>query len=160
MKVDIITQINSLLTLDNFYEKFNDGKWHQVILTGGTHSLILNVDGQPMKTVRLLNMTTGPFYMVGGMTGKANLGFVGCMRMISIDGNYKLPTDWKEEEYCCKNEVVFDSCQMIDRCNPNPCKHFGVCYQNSKEFFCDCANTGYLGAVCHSCKYSIRFNNM
>jgi hypothetical protein len=22
---------------------------------------------------------------------------VGCMRVISIDGNYKLPTDWKED---------------------------------------------------------------
>lgn len=31
----------------------------------------------------------------GGVYGAP--GFVGCMRLISIDGNYKLPTDWKEE---------------------------------------------------------------
>lgn len=70
--------------------------------------------------------------------------------MISIDGNYKLPTDWREDEYCCKDEIVFDACQMTDRCNPNPCQHDGICKQNSKEFFCECSNTGYSGAVCHT----------
>lgn len=72
------------------------------------------------------------------------------MRLITVDGNYKLPTDWKEEEYCCKAEVVFDACHMTDRCNPNPCKHNGICKQTSLEFFCDCSNTGYAGAVCHA----------
>nr|CAD7587711.1 unnamed protein product [Timema genevievae] len=58
--------------------------------------------------------------------------------------------NYATEEYCCKNEVVFDSCLMIDRCNPNPCKHSGICKQNSYEFLCDCSNTGYTGDVCHS----------
>ncbi|XP_011050796.1 PREDICTED: neurexin-4 isoform X2 [Acromyrmex echinatior] len=151
LKVDIQTHNNPITNLDNFHEKFNDGKWHQIILTISKNSLILNVDGRPMKTERLLDMITGLNYFIGGTIGsESNHGFVGCMRMISIDGNYKLPTDWKDEEYCCKNEVVFDTCQMVDRCNPNPCKHFGVCRQNSDEFFCDCANTGYAGAVCHT----------
>lgn len=155
MKVEIKTKNNPWTSLDNFYEKFNDGKWHQVILTIAKNSLILNVDGRAMKTERLLDMITGSFYWVGGMTGEdSNRGFIGCMRMISIDGNYKLPTDWKEEEY---HEVKFDTCQMTDRCNPNPCKHFGVCRQNSNEFSCDCVNTGYTGAVCHTCKYSPHF---
>ncbi|KAL2720327.1 neurexin-4 isoform X2 [Vespula squamosa] len=151
LKIEIETKGNSKVILDNFDEKFNDGKWHQVILTVAKNTLILNVDGRPMRTKRILEMITGSLYWVGGMTGEeSNRGFVGCMRMISIDGNYKLPTDWKEEEYCCKNEVVFDACQMVDRCNPNPCKHSGICTQNSDEFFCDCANTGYSGAVCHT----------
>ncbi|KZC15059.1 Neurexin-4 [Dufourea novaeangliae] len=151
LKVDIQTKGNPLVTLDNFDERFNDGKWHQVILTVSKNSLVLNVDGTPMRTKRMLEMTTGPVYLIGGVLGiESNRGFVGCMRMISIDGNYKLPTDWKDEEYCCKNEVVFDACQMMDRCNPNPCKHSGICRQNSDEFFCDCANTGYTGAVCHT----------
>ena len=38
---------------------------------------------------------------------------------------------------------------MSDKCNPNPCKHSGICKQNSNEFFCDCTDTGYSGAVCH-----------
>ena len=46
--------------------------------------------------------------------------------------------------------MVFDACQMIDRCNPNPCEHDGACKQTSQEFSCDCAGTGYTGAVCHA----------
>lgn len=41
---------------------------------------------------------------------------------------------------------------MTDRCNPSPCKHSGTCKQNSDEFFCDCGNTGYSGAVCQTRK--------
>lgn len=77
-------------------------------------------------------------------------GFVGCMRTISIDGNFKLPTDWTNEEYCCKEQVVFDACRMTDRCNPNPCQHGGLCKQNSMEFMCECKGTGYAGAICHT----------
>lgn len=83
-------------------------------------------------------------------------GFVGCMRTISIDGNFKLPTDWKlDEDYCCKDEVVVDTCRMTDRCNPNPCEHNGICKQNSMEFTCDCAGTGYSGSVCHISKHPL-----
>ncbi|XP_015181764.1 PREDICTED: neurexin-4 isoform X6 [Polistes dominula] len=156
LKVEIETGKSAKVILDNFEGKFNDGKWHQVILTVAQNTLILNVDDRPMRTKRLLEMITGPIYWVGGMSGEeSNRGFVGCMRMISIDGNYKIPTDWKEEEYCCKNEVVFDACQMVDRCNPNPCKHSGICSQNSDEFFCDCTHTGYSGAVCHTSLYPL-----
>lgn len=30
---------------------------------------------------------------LGGIYGSA--GFLGCMRLITVDGNYMLPTDWK-----------------------------------------------------------------
>ncbi|XP_015588334.1 neurexin-4 isoform X2 [Cephus cinctus] len=152
LKVEIKTNDNPKVILDNFDEKFNDGRWHLVILTISKNSLIVNVDGQAMRTKRILDMVTGPVYLVGGTIGGMSRirGFVGCMRMISIDGNYKLPTNWKDDEYCCKNEIMFDACQMVDRCNPNPCKHAGICSQNSNEFFCDCGNTGYAGAVCHT----------
>ncbi|KAI5723877.1 hypothetical protein M8J76_012129 [Diaphorina citri] len=127
IKVEIVTSGNPKALLNNFDDSFNDGKWHTVILTLNTNLLILNVDG--------------------GVTGT---GFVGCMRMITVDGNYRLPTDWKDNEYCCKDQVVFDACQMIDRCNPNPCEHGGTCKQNSAEFTCDCTASGYSGAVCHT----------
>lgn len=32
-------------------------------------------------------------FIVGGIYGTA--GFIGCMRLITVDGNYMLPTDWK-----------------------------------------------------------------
>ncbi|GLH10251.1 Neurexin-4, partial [Gryllus bimaculatus] len=148
IKIELVTPGNPKTWLDNYDDLFNDGRWHRVIMTIKKNKLILDVDNRPMETTRLLSMTTGAKYLIGG--GIDTSGFIGCMRMISVDGNYKLPADWTEEEYCCKNELVVDSCQMIDRCNPNPCKHDGICKQNSNEFFCDCANTGYSGAVCHT----------
>jgi len=33
------------------------------------------------------------YTVLGGIYG--TIGFVGCMRLITIDGNYMLPTDWK-----------------------------------------------------------------
>ncbi|KAJ8665187.1 hypothetical protein QAD02_006849 [Eretmocerus hayati] len=139
-----------LSVLDNFDEQFNDGKWHHVVLTASRNSLVLEVDGRPMLTSRQLVISTGHTYYIGGMPSERNdyQGFIGCMRVIQIDGNYKLPTSWSNEEYSGRNGIVFDACRMQDRCNPNPCQHAGVCSQNSDEFFCDCAGTGYSGAVC------------
>lgn len=172
VKVEIKTDDNPRAILDNYDEQFNDGRWHSLVLTIAKNSLVLDIDQRPMRTTRLLSMTTGGVYLIAG--GKTKDGFVGCMRMISIDGNYRIPSEWKvscgphnllrqfgcknfyfkfqDDEYCCKDEVVFNSCHTIDRCNPNPCKHGGICRQNSMEFFCDCQNTGYAGAVCHTCK--------
>ncbi|XP_037041687.1 neurexin-4 isoform X2 [Bradysia coprophila] len=148
IKVEIKTDDNPRAILDNYDEQFNDGRWHSLVLTIAKNSLVLDIDQRPMRTTRLLSMTTGGVYYIAG--GKTKDGFVGCMRMISIDGNYRVPSDWKDDEYCCKDEIVFNSCHTIDRCNPNPCKHGGICRQNSLEFFCDCQNTGYAGAVCHT----------
>ncbi|XP_049770774.1 neurexin-4 isoform X2 [Schistocerca cancellata] len=149
VKVRIVTNGNPAALLDNYDERFDDGQWHFVILTVAPNLLVLSIDGRPMKTVRLIAMTTGSsYYVAGGVTGTP--GFVGCMRLISVDGNYKPPKDWTPDEYCCPGEVVHEGCQMIDRCNPNPCEHAGACRQNSHEFFCDCTGTGYSGAVCHT----------
>ncbi|KAG7307721.1 hypothetical protein JYU34_006292, partial [Plutella xylostella] len=121
------------------------------MLTMATDSLVLAVDNRPVKTTKKFRFLTGSTYYIAGGKTKAPLrGFVGCMRRIAVDGNYRLPTDWKKEDYCCPNEVVFDACQMIDRCNPNPCEHGGVCTQTADEFACECQGTGYAGAVCHT----------
>ncbi|BES95349.1 Hypothetical protein NTJ_08158 [Nesidiocoris tenuis] len=156
IKVAIQTMDFPAIELDNFDERFDDGRWHQTMVTISRDNLVLTVDNRPMRTTRKLEMTTGSYYLIaGGITGARQKGFVGCMRMISIDGNYKVPTDWKTEEYCCKNDIVFDSCRMTDRCNPNPCEHGGVCTQTSTEFFCDCQWTGYSGAVCHTASHPL-----
>ncbi|XP_065217760.1 neurexin-4 isoform X3 [Planococcus citri] len=148
--VELLTGDNPKIKLENYDEKFNDGKWHSLVLTVNTNVLVLNIDQRPAVTNRLLKiLTTSDYYIGGGVYN--NIGFIGCMKLITINGNYRVPTDWKpDEEYCCKNQIVFDACQMIDRCNPNPCKHNGLCRQDSRDFFCDCSNTGYAGAMCHT----------
>ncbi|XP_014245346.1 neurexin-4 isoform X1 [Cimex lectularius] len=135
--------------LDNYNERFDDGRWHHCMLTISKDNLVLTVDQKPMPTLKEISIQTTSYYLIGGGI-QGEPGFIGCMRLISVDGNYQLPTNWKEDEYCCKGEIVFDSCQMIDRCNPNPCEHGAVCTQSSFEFICNCQDTGYTGAVCHT----------
>ncbi|CAK1598381.1 unnamed protein product [Parnassius mnemosyne] len=135
--------------LDNFPRRHNDGRWHTLMLTLRRDQLVLALDATPVRTLKRLDFITGPYYYIAG--GKSPpRGFIGCMRKIAVDGNYRQPTDWTQEEYCCPNEVVFDACQMIDRCNPNPCEHGGTCTQTADEFTCNCQGTGYAGAVCHT----------
>lgn len=105
----------------------------------------MNLIYDSLTFIRCLFLLLGSTYFIaGGVTatlGYSNTifpGFVGCMRTIRIDGNFKLPTDWSKEEYCCPDAVVFDACLMTDKCNPNPCQHGSICKQNSMEFFCDC----------------------
>ena len=102
-----------------------------------------------MLTHRIIEIRTGAYYSIGGGL-YGHTGFIGCMRRIVIDGQYKPPTSWKMGEEIMDEDVIIDSCGMTDRCNPNPCEHGGVCKQNSKDFFCECEDTGYTGAVCHT----------
>lgn len=155
--MELVTANNPKVIFDNYESTFNDGRWHIVVLSISINKVTLSVDYRSMHTTRLLKIITGATYLIAGgvsvSLGYSNNvfpGFVGCMRTIRIDGNNKLPTDWTKEEYCCGDDVVFDACHMTDRCNPNPCRHNGVCKQNSMEFMCVCKGTGYGGAVCHT----------
>lgn len=125
VKVQIETSNNPLATLDNWDVQFNDGRWHDVVLTVLRDLLILTIDNQPMRTSRLIRMQTGLYYYLAG--GILNTpGFVGCMRKISIDGNYKLPTDWKEEVRHC---ILMTFCQKFQ---PFSCIYltFSFLFQN------------------------------
>jgi len=90
-------------------------------------------------------------------TESINTNYVGCLRLISIDSNFQNPLDWKDN-YFSRETILFDSCQMLDRCSPNPCEHGGKCNQNSLEFTCDCEETGYTGATCHMPLYPLSCN--
>lgn len=59
------------------------------------------------------------------------------------------------QEYFLDNQIVFNACQMTDKCNPNPCDHGGICRQSTTDFVCDCSNTDYVGSVCHKCMLSL-----
>jgi contactin associated protein-like 2 len=51
---------------------------------------VLSIDNEKAETRRILDFSTGPYYMIGGGI-YGTKGFIGCMRHITIDGNYKLP---------------------------------------------------------------------
>lgn len=71
LKVEITSENNPKAILDNYNEKFNDGRWHPAMLTIGANSLVLTVDNRPMRTTRLLNMRTGANYLIGGQCSLA-----------------------------------------------------------------------------------------
>lgn len=110
MLVELYTDDKILVKMDNYDEKFNDGKWHPVVLTINKNKLVLSVDYRPAVTSRLININTGLYYYIGGVRNDMNInvlssngvyghkGFVGCMRLITINGNYKIPMDWKHDE--------------------------------------------------------------
>ncbi|XP_042220113.1 neurexin-4-like isoform X3 [Homarus americanus] len=147
VKVDIsAAQTPGKVVLDNFDVSYSDGLWHKVMFTIAKNSMELTVDDVPMKTVRIISISSGKNFLIGGGVYGTS-GFLGCMRRISVVGFMQRP---KYEEISDMKGVVLAACQIMDRCNPNPCEHHGRCKQNSHEFFCDCTGTGYSGAVCHT----------
>ena len=122
---------------DNFNDKFNDGKWHSLVLTMAKDLLIISIDGQQMKTIRSLKFSTGLMYYIAGHPELKDVGFIGCMKAIGIDGNYRQPPDWTKDQYCCSNTVIFATCLMNDKCDPNPC-------QNNGNIFVKTVKTGYF----------------
>ncbi|KAG8596005.1 hypothetical protein GDO81_001704, partial [Engystomops pustulosus] len=42
---------------------------------------------------------------------------------------------------------------LFFRCFPNYCEHGGICSQTWSDFYCNCSDTGYMGATCHYPKY-------
>ena len=40
------------------------------------------------------------------------------MRNITINGNYKVPSDWKDEEISDRKDIQLESCQVVDRYAP------------------------------------------
>ncbi|XP_076061076.1 neurexin-4 isoform X2 [Oratosquilla oratoria] len=152
IKVEVkAEQTPGRVLLDNFDSGFSDGRWHLVSFAVVENGMELIVDGVPMKTTRVLSITSGKFFLIaGGKYGQP--GFRGCMRSISVRGYRQAP---EPDQIHNPKEVVQAACQLLDLCNPNPCKHGGKCKQNSDEFFCDCGGTKYSGAVCHTPLYPI-----
>ncbi|CAG2120806.1 unnamed protein product, partial [Medioppia subpectinata] len=145
-----------VVQLEPFDPKLNDGLWHSVVLVLQKDKIILSIDHIPSITTRSFEMFTGQMYLIGGgyhgMTG-----FIGCMRWIYIEGRYvnveTLPADRVVKLQ--DSDITIKACQLIDRCHPNPCEHGGVCRQDNIDFYCDCALTGYLGAVCHVARHPL-----
>lgn len=146
IRVELQGKKTPVVLLRPFDEPLNDGRWHRTMLVVLTNRIELHIDGKPSITTRLFSMETGSEYLIGGGVYGMR-GFIGCMRFLFVEGRYidagSLTSDRKE------GQLLLNACQMVDRCQPNPCEHGGVCKQDSAEFVCNCTDTGYAGAVCH-----------
>lgn len=152
--IQIQGQESPVVVLDPFPEKrLNDGLWHPTRIVLKTDMIIIELDEKPSYTTRKFSMTTGQMYLIGGGFHGTS-GFIGCIRNLYIEGRNIHVKSLSADKVVRSRpgDILFDSCQMIDRCHPNPCEHGSACRQNHLDFTCDCGQTGYAGAVCHTSK--------
>jgi hypothetical protein len=55
-----------MITILNPFQTYNDGKWHTVELAMSKNYAVLAIDSEKAETKRILDISTGPYYMIGG----------------------------------------------------------------------------------------------
>uniref|UniRef100_A0A8C6QD47 Contactin associated protein-like 4 n=1 Tax=Nannospalax galili TaxID=1026970 RepID=A0A8C6QD47_NANGA len=142
----------------------DDGQWHSVSLSAKRNHLSVVVDGHVTSASLWLGpeqIYSGGIYYFGGCPEKSFGskcksplgGFQGCMRLISISNKMVDLIAVQQGSLGNFSDLQIDSCGISDRCLPNYCEHGGECSQSWSNFHCNCTNTGYTGATCHSSLY-------
>ncbi|KAM4801619.1 contactin-associated protein-like 4 isoform X1 [Urocitellus parryii] len=142
----------------------NDGQWHSISLSAKRTHLSVVVDGHVTTASPLLGpeqIYSGGTYYFGGCPDKSFGskctspvgGFQGCMRLISISNEMVDLISVQQGSLGNFSDLQIDSCGISDRCLPNYCEHGGACSQSWSVFHCNCTNTGYTGATCHTSIY-------
>ncbi|XP_071340826.1 contactin-associated protein-like 5 isoform X2 [Trachinotus anak] len=138
--------------------KVNDGLWHSVSLDTRSLQITLTLDSEPTSTIEKWEQleARGSFYFGGcppASCQNPTLAFQGCIRLISINSQPINLSHVQQRLLGNYNGLQFDTCNIRDRCLPNPCEHGGQCWQSWSSFSCNCSGTGYSGATCHSSIY-------
>uniref|UniRef100_A0A3B5LFI3 Uncharacterized protein n=1 Tax=Xiphophorus couchianus TaxID=32473 RepID=A0A3B5LFI3_9TELE len=119
----------------------NDGQWHSVELNSMENRLSITVDRDEGATR-------------GGLSCRNPIqGFQGCMSLLKLDGQTVDLIKVQERRLGNYGDLKIDMCGIIDRCLPSHCEHGGRCSQSWSNFHCNCSDSGYRGATCHSSKY-------
>ena len=150
----------------------NDGYWHDVSLSIASDLMNVTIDFEPELVRGAFKIQTGEMFYIGGGPIDDALtmdyvvpGFIGCLRRLTLnDGKQITPANIHSvsdgpqantKDMVNNVNVLIDSCEILDKCTPNPCQHGGICLQTWNEFRCDCSNTGYGGAVCHTSEHPL-----
>ncbi|KAF9811402.1 hypothetical protein SFRURICE_002771 [Spodoptera frugiperda] len=131
--------------------KFNvSNDWHNVELDYRKGRIKMTVD-QHNKHVQMfgLDFELQDKIVIGSSLKPNNLGLIGCMRNIKINGMLIEPRYVIRTERVI-GEVAIDDCRYVDPCTrPNTCEHGGICSVRDDRVICNCDNTGYIGENCH-----------
>ncbi|XP_030012152.1 contactin-associated protein-like 4 [Sphaeramia orbicularis] len=139
----------------------NDGQWHNVELISRRGHVTVAVDGDEGATAHtspslVITKESNLFY--GGCPADVTShectnpfrAFQGCMRSITIN-NQPIDLIMVQQRLLGNySQLQIDMCGIIDRCSPSHCEHGGRCSQSWSTFHCNCSDTGYSGATCHS----------
>uniref|UniRef100_A0ABM5FST3 Contactin-associated protein-like 4 isoform X2 n=1 Tax=Pogona vitticeps TaxID=103695 RepID=A0ABM5FST3_9SAUR len=142
----------------------HNGQWHSVSLSAKKNRVSLIVDNDASSSSHAsipIQILSGNTYYFGGCPTNANSSecknpfsnFLGCMKQISIGNKAIDLISVQQNSVGNFSDLQIDLCGIIDRCLPNYCEHGGECSQSWNSFYCNCANTGYMGATCHSSIY-------
>lgn len=71
-----------------------------------------------------------------------------CETLLAADQEELSP---KHRWFFLKTHFVLHHSASV-RCSPNRCEHGGLCRQFWTAFQCNCSDSGYSGATCHSCE--------
>uniref|UniRef100_A0A8C3G697 Contactin associated protein like 3 n=1 Tax=Cyclopterus lumpus TaxID=8103 RepID=A0A8C3G697_CYCLU len=140
----------------------NDGQWHSVDLTSKQGHVTIAVDkGEGGVAHTSHSVTAGSQLFFGGCPAEEDGQscrnpfslFQGCMRLLSVENQ---PVDLimvQQRLLGNYSHLQIDMCGIIDRCSPSRCEHGGRCSQSWTVFHCNCSESGYSGATCHSSEY-------
>ncbi|XP_026002515.1 contactin-associated protein-like 4 isoform X1 [Astatotilapia calliptera] len=142
----------------------NDGQWHYVELSFKNDHLSITVDKDEGATAHIsisVPLTSDSQLFFGGCpTGESAQKcknpfntFQGCMRLLNLDDQTVDLIKVQQRLLGNYSHLQIDMCGIIDRCSPSHCEHGGICTQSWSTFHCNCSNSGYRGATCHSSIY-------
>uniref|UniRef100_A0A3Q1IPJ8 Contactin associated protein like 3 n=1 Tax=Anabas testudineus TaxID=64144 RepID=A0A3Q1IPJ8_ANATE len=142
----------------------NDGQWHSVKLISRQDRLSITVDkdeGATAHTSIPLPLTTDSQLFFGGCPAQESSRqcrnpfkvFQGCMRLLTLDDQCVDLIKVQQRLLGNYSRLQIDICGITDRCSPSHCEHGGRCTQSWSTFHCNCSNSGYRGATCHSSTY-------
>uniref|UniRef100_A0A3P9DC44 Contactin-associated protein-like 4 n=1 Tax=Maylandia zebra TaxID=106582 RepID=A0A3P9DC44_9CICH len=140
----------------------NDGQWHAVDFTARRGRLTISVDkgeGGIAHAAPSFPITAETQLFFGGKSEFSeecrNLfeTFQGCMRLLTVENQRVDLIKVQQRLLGNYSQLQIDMCGIIDRCSPSRCEHGGRCSQSWTVFHCNCSDTGYSGATCHSSVY-------
>uniref|UniRef100_A0A3B5BID2 Contactin-associated protein-like 4 n=1 Tax=Stegastes partitus TaxID=144197 RepID=A0A3B5BID2_9TELE len=142
----------------------NDGQWHSVELNFRQDHLSITVDkdeGATAHTSIPLPLTSHSQLFFGGCPPQTSSQdcrnpfkvFQGCMRLLTLDDQIVDLISVQQRLLGNYSHLQIDMCGIVDRCSPSHCEHGGRCTQSWSTFHCNCSNSGYRGATCHSSTY-------
>ena len=154
-----VTAPNGSKTVLHLGSNLDDGEWHSVNASVRGREVRLQLDGRaktkPLNHSLLMQEFTNRSRLkifLGGFEEKRDFpGFVGCILNLQIDSQKIFLRNLKKSKHT--NEDLKYTCRLENRCQPNPCKNGGRCFQDSKRFYCNCEYTRFEGEKCETSKY-------
>ncbi|XP_041849162.1 contactin-associated protein-like 4 [Melanotaenia boesemani] len=142
----------------------NDGQWHSVELHSKRGHLAISVDtedGAGAHASPSFPITIESDLFFGGCPDEDGSQdcrnpfhvFQGCMRLLTVGKQNMNLIMVQHKQLGNYSNLQIDMCGIIDRCSPSRCEHGGLCSQSWTIFHCNCSDSGYSGATCHSSVY-------